>query len=219
MATVRASWSTTGTAQPQESVSTQHRSDHVIATGDLVINTQSHEVMRDGELIEVTKTEFDLLVILATHPRRVFTARQLFHGVWTSHYFDADHVIETHISRLRRKLGESGTHPRYIHTVRGVGYRFEPQPDTAEGSEPRPGSYRVRLAPDLTVAGVDPGLAEVLGAAGDDCTGHPVTDLLSGLATSAHLSFTTRPVRDDAGSIVGIDLEIRPHRAARAFGG
>lgn len=98
------------------------------AESDLVIDPETREVLLRGEIIELTRTEFDLLHAMSQHPRRVFSSAQLFAAGWDGEFFEADHVIETHISRLRHKLGESGSHPRYIHTVRGVGYRFEPDP-------------------------------------------------------------------------------------------
>jgi DNA-binding response OmpR family regulator len=138
MHTVRASWSSPGVSHQQNATYPTENRDHLLGDDELVINNRSHEVLLGGVIIDLTKTEFDLLRVMATHPRRVFTTRQLFQSVWSSNFFDADHVVETHVSRLRRKLGESGTHPRYIHTVRGVGYRFEPhaltQPDHATRS-------------------------------------------------------------------------------------
>ena len=213
MNTLRTSWSTTSSIRQHRPVSTSTSSDHVIATGDLVINARSREVILHGDVVDVTKTEFDLLVIMATHPRQVFTARQLFQFVWSSQYFDADHVIETHISRLRRKLGESGSHPRYIHTVRGVGYRFEPRPETDAHPDQPDGSYHVRLAPDLTVADIDPRLAEVLGVDRHRCEGEFIAELLQGLTATAHLHFTTKPVRDESGILVGIQLEVTPRNS------
>jgi len=210
MNTLRTSWSTTSSFRQHGSVSINPPSDPVIATGDLVIDARSREVIRNGEVVDVTKTEFDLLVIMATHPRQVFTARQLFQFVWSSHYFDADHVVETHISRLRRKLGESGNQPRYIHTVRGVGYRFEPRPETDALPEPPRGRYHVRLAPDLTVAEIDSALADILGVDRHGCVGGPIADLMQGLTAAAHLHYTTKPIRDESGILVGIHLEVTP---------
>lgn len=126
MNTVRAFWSSPGVSSLRDTLYPMRNVDHPMADGDLVIDERSHEVLLRGSALDLTKTEFDLLVVLAKHPRQVFTTRQLFQRVWSSDFFDADHVVETHISRLRRKLGESGAHPHYIHTVRGVGYRFEP---------------------------------------------------------------------------------------------
>ena len=210
MNTLRTSWSTTSSTWNHDSRSAHPTPDHVIATGDLVIDARSREVMRSGDLIDVTKTEFDLLLILATQPRQVFTARQLFQFVWSSHYFDADHVIETHISRLRRKLGESGNEPRYIHTVRGVGYRFEPQPGSTESPGNPPDRYRVRLTPNLAIAEIDTRLADILRMDARACLGHPIAEILHHLTISRHLQLTTRPLRDASGSLTGIELLVQP---------
>lgn len=92
----------------------------------LVIDEESREVFLAGESVELTRTEFDLLVILRRNPRRVLTPEFLLSEIWHSEFVDDGHPIEVYIYRLRRKLGESGRHARYIHTVRGVGYRFDP---------------------------------------------------------------------------------------------
>jgi DNA-binding response OmpR family regulator len=67
--------------------------------------------------------EVALLVVLAAHPGRVFTRAQLLERVWGTEYFDA-HVVDVHVANLRRKLEDNPTQPRYVETVRGVGYRF-----------------------------------------------------------------------------------------------
>jgi DNA-binding response OmpR family regulator len=68
-----------------------------------------------------------LLATLAAHPGRVFTRAQLLERVWSSEHYDA-HVVEVHIANLRKKLEDQPAGPRYIETVRGVGYRFGGQP-------------------------------------------------------------------------------------------
>ena len=90
--------------------------------GSLVIDEDAHAVTRDGILVELTAREFALLVTLARHPGRVFTRAQLLEQVWGDEYYD-DHVVDVHIGNLRKKLEEDAAHPRYIATVRGVGYR------------------------------------------------------------------------------------------------
>jgi len=83
----------------------------------------------DGELVDLTKVEFDLLAKLASEPRRAFTRLQLLDAVWGGDWYGDDHVVDVHVGNLRKKLGESGTSPRFVHTVRGVGFRFEPPRD------------------------------------------------------------------------------------------
>lgn len=98
----------------------------------LTVNPESREVHLDGTAIELTRTEFDLLSIFHSHPRRVLTPEVLLARLWESDCVPDSHPLEVYVHRLRMKLGESGKSPRFIHNVRGVGYRFEPQPRTAE---------------------------------------------------------------------------------------
>lgn len=179
--------------------------------GGLSIDARSREVRLDQRVIELTRTEFDLLLTLSQHPRQVFTARQLFQTVWSSDWFDADHVIETHISRLRRKLGESGSRPRYIRTVRGVGYRFEPAPpdrQTAPTDHHEPFGHCVVLSPDYTVAHIDPYLAALAGVDGPTCRGQQFAQVMEQLASSVHLQYLSYPIHDHTGSLVGIHMDV-----------
>lgn len=91
----------------------------------LVIDETAHTVTLDGAPVALTAREFALLATLAQHPRRVFTRAQLLEQVWGDEYYD-DHVVDVHIGNLRKKLDEDVAHPRYIATVRGVGYRMTP---------------------------------------------------------------------------------------------
>lgn len=91
----------------------------------LSIDQSAREVRLDGQLLDLTKIEFDLLTKLASEPRRVFARDQLLHSVWGADWYGDDHVVDVHMGNLRKKLGESGSKPRFIHTVRGVGFRFE----------------------------------------------------------------------------------------------
>lgn len=92
----------------------------------LTVDLGSHEVTLDGDRLDLTKIEFDLLTKLISEPRRVFTRGQLLDSVWGDDWYGDDHVVDVHMGNLRKKLGESGSNPRYIFTVRGVGFRFEP---------------------------------------------------------------------------------------------
>jgi DNA-binding response OmpR family regulator len=93
--------------------------------GRLVIDPSAREVLVDGGEVELTRIEFDILELLSGSPRRTFTREQLLSHVWGD-WFGDDHVIEVHVGKLRKKLGESASRPRHIRTLRGVGYRFEP---------------------------------------------------------------------------------------------
>ncbi|HWA68079.1 MAG TPA: response regulator transcription factor [Mycobacteriales bacterium] len=94
--------------------------------GALTIDIAAREVVVDGEVVETTAKEFDLLALLAGSPRRVFTREQLLDQVWGSstRWQDPSTVTE-HIRRLRTKIEADPRRPHYLQTVRGVGYRFE----------------------------------------------------------------------------------------------
>jgi DNA-binding response OmpR family regulator len=96
-----------------------------IERSGLVIDRDSHRVELEGRYIELTPKEFDLLAFLASTPGQVFSREELLERVWgsTQEWQDPATVTE-HVRRLRLKLGESPSKPRWIETVRGVGYRF-----------------------------------------------------------------------------------------------
>jgi len=99
--------------------------------GNLQINEVTHEVHLDGELVELTSKEFALLAFLAASPRRVYSREQLLENVWlSSPEWQGGATVTEHIRRLRSKIEVDPDHPKWITTVRGVGYRFEP--NTAE---------------------------------------------------------------------------------------
>ena len=92
--------------------------------GALGIDIAAREVRIDNELILLTRTEFDLLGALSGRPGVVLTRRQLLEIVRGGTWVGDEHLVDVHIGHLRRKLGDDATRPRYITTVRGVGYRM-----------------------------------------------------------------------------------------------
>jgi DNA-binding response OmpR family regulator len=99
--------------------------------GELQINESTHEVRLSGELLDLTSKEFSLLAFLASSPRQVFSREQLLEHVWSSSSeWQNDATVTEHIRRLRSKIESDPDHPRWITTVRGFGYRFEPDPTT-----------------------------------------------------------------------------------------
>ena len=92
--------------------------------GDLVVDIDRHEVMRDGAVIPVTRVEFRLLQTILEADGRVLTRDQLLDAVYGHDQADIlDRTVDVHIGRLRDKLGDDADTPRYVATVRGVGYR------------------------------------------------------------------------------------------------
>ncbi len=89
---------------------------------DLALDPVARVVLQGGVPVELTRTEFDLLHALIVSPRAVLSRRQLTDEVWGSDWFGDDQIVDVHIGHLRRKLGDDATSPRYVRTVRGVGY-------------------------------------------------------------------------------------------------
>lgn len=100
--------------------------DPTVVVGGLRINPRSREAMLDDVPLDLTPREFDLLHYLAARAGEVVTKRQLLADVWQLPYGGADKTVDVHLSWLRRKLGETGLQPAYIHTVRGVGVKLSP---------------------------------------------------------------------------------------------
>jgi DNA-binding response OmpR family regulator len=98
-----------------------------LAFDGLAIDLITREVTVEGERVDMTAKEFDLLAFMAASPRQVFSRDQLLHQVWgSSSDWQSDATVTEHVRRLRRKIEEDPDKPRWITTVRGVGYRFEP---------------------------------------------------------------------------------------------
>lgn len=95
-----------------------------IVVGDLVLDEDSHEVTRGGELISLTSTEFELLRFLMRNPKRVLSKAQILDRVWSYDFGGRSNIVELYISYLRKKI-DSGRDPM-IHTLRGAGYVLKP---------------------------------------------------------------------------------------------
>jgi two-component system OmpR family response regulator len=100
------------------------RPDSRLVVGDLSLDEDSHEVERDGEPIQLTATEFELLRYLMRNPRRVLSKSQILDRVWNYDFGGQANVVELYISYLRKKI-DAGRTPM-IHTLRGAGYVLRP---------------------------------------------------------------------------------------------
>ncbi|MBT8165247.1 MAG: response regulator transcription factor [Acidimicrobiia bacterium] len=96
----------------------QHRFEH------LTIDATRREVTCDDSFVELSALEFDLLAALAAAPGRVFSRRQLLERVWGWDFFGDERVVDAHIRHIRKLLHDDAGNPRFIGTVRGVGYKF-----------------------------------------------------------------------------------------------
>jgi DNA-binding response OmpR family regulator len=109
-----------------------------LVVGELDIDPASREVRVGGRPVGLTAREFDLLLHFARNPGRAFTRLQLLDAVWGTTFEGYEHNVNTHINRLRGKIEADPADPRYVLTVRGVGYRFtDPRLDGPRAAEPR----------------------------------------------------------------------------------
>ncbi len=95
-----------------------------LTIGDLSLDRAKRTVTVAGAPVELTALEFDLLAALMGAPDRVYSRGQLIEKVWGWDFFGDERIVDVHIRKIRQKLGDDPTDPRYIATVRGVGYRF-----------------------------------------------------------------------------------------------
>lgn len=100
------------------------KSTDTITIGEISINKVTCEVTKNNQLIKLTSKEFNLLLLLMSHPKRVFTKQQLYEAVWEDAYICDDNIIMVYISRLREKLEDDIKALKYIKTIRSLGYYF-----------------------------------------------------------------------------------------------
>jgi DNA-binding response OmpR family regulator len=89
------------------------------------VDTAGHRAWHNEEELDLTPKEFDLLALLIADAGRVVSRKRIMHEVWDEHYYGSTRTLDMHISSLRKKLGDDSANPRFITTVRGVGFRLE----------------------------------------------------------------------------------------------
>lgn len=92
--------------------------------GPLRVLADGREVWVGNAQISLTRTEFDILDVLSAHPHLAMSRRQIIEAVWGPGWVGDDHIVDVHVANLRKKLDDPPTQPRYVLTVRGVGYRM-----------------------------------------------------------------------------------------------
>jgi len=110
--------------RPRPLGSPEPQAEGIRVFGPLAIDLAGRDVWLDEEPISLTRTEFDVLATLSERPRMAFTRRQLIEAVWGQDWVGDEHLVDVHIGHLRRKLRDDASTPRFIRTVRGVGYRM-----------------------------------------------------------------------------------------------
>jgi DNA-binding response OmpR family regulator len=96
-----------------------------IEVGDVRLDPSTRTVTQGGEAVALTRKEFDLLRLLMSNAGTLVTRERLIDEVWDVNWFGSTKTLDVHVSGLRRKLGDDSAAPRYIHTVRGVGFMFD----------------------------------------------------------------------------------------------
>lgn len=104
---------------------TSPKTEALLSMGALILNPSEHTVRVDGERVDLTLKEYELLRLFLTHPGQVFSRNQLLEHIWGTEFYGETRTVDVHIGTLRTKLGTAGS---YIRTVRGVGYRMEENP-------------------------------------------------------------------------------------------
>jgi len=100
----------------------------ILRAGEIVLDVNGHQASLAGKPLDLTPTEFDLLLVLMQNLGRAFTRLDLLDRIQGDAYEGYERTIDAHIKNLRAKLGDDPRHPRYIQTVYGVGYKFEERP-------------------------------------------------------------------------------------------
>lgn len=98
--------------------------ESVLSMGNLMMNTNDYSVTKNGEVIELTAKEFEILKLLLQNPHKVYTKEQIYSLVWNDAYLGDENAVNVHISRLRNKIEENPRNPQYVLTVWGIGYKL-----------------------------------------------------------------------------------------------
>ncbi|AIQ73314.1 MULTISPECIES: response regulator transcription factor [Paenibacillus] len=126
-ARVKAAIRRAGYASPSIQVEDQAPVKQMISIGRLTVDLDNFSALKNGEEVKLTSKEFHILKLFVTHPGRVFTKAQIYASVWEDDYFGDENVINVHMRRLREKIEDDPSHPEYIKTLWGIGYKLGEQ--------------------------------------------------------------------------------------------
>lgn len=98
--------------------------DPVLTKGSLTLNLNDYSVSKNGELLELTGKEFEILKLFMQNPKKVYTKEQIYSLIWKDTYYGDENAVNVHISRLRSKIEDDPRNPIYIITVWGIGYKL-----------------------------------------------------------------------------------------------
>lgn len=102
-----------------------NKEDNIIKIKDITIDLDSFLVRKNGQNIQLTSKEFDILKLFVKNPNRVFTKAQIYSFAWKEEYYGDENVINVHMRRLREKIEDDPSKPEYIKTLWGIGYKLE----------------------------------------------------------------------------------------------
>jgi DNA-binding response OmpR family regulator len=101
-----------------------NKEDNIIKIKDITIDLDSFLVSKNGQNIQLTSKEFDILKLFVKNPNRVFTKAQIYSFAWKEEYYGDENVINVHMRRLREKIEDDPSKPEYIKTLWGIGYKL-----------------------------------------------------------------------------------------------
>ncbi|NLD98382.1 MAG: response regulator transcription factor, partial [Fibrobacter sp.] len=107
-----------------EYISKEQKDSAIVSYGELSIDKEKCCAYKSGELIELGAKEYKLLLFFMENTEKVFTKRQLYQAVWDDEYYYDDNTIMVHISRIRNRIENDPQRPRYLKTIRGIGYKL-----------------------------------------------------------------------------------------------
>ena len=106
-------------------VQSQESSEQIYATGGLVINDDRKEVTVDGEMVKLTRIEYNILLFLVHNKGKVFSIDQIYEQIWKEEAFGADNTVTVHIRHIREKIEIDPKNPKYLKVIWGIGYKVE----------------------------------------------------------------------------------------------
>ena len=98
--------------------------EDTLTKGELVLGLNAYSVMKNGQKVELTAKEFEILKLLMKNPKKVYTKEQLYSQIWNDAYMGDENAVNVHISRLRNKIEDNPRDPKYVVTVWGIGYKL-----------------------------------------------------------------------------------------------
>lgn len=103
---------------------TENTGEDIICIGDLIVNLKNYSVKKFDQDLKLTLKEFNLIKLFCTKPNQVFTKAQIYNLVWQEEYYGDENVINVHMRRLREKIEDNPSKPKYIKTIWGIGYKL-----------------------------------------------------------------------------------------------